>query len=245
MHDDDPLLARAFGYPYPLPKKSYVLLGEEVANVENDGDLPPLGGRKPVLAVGSNQAPAQLIRKFGDEDWGPIPVTRIHLRDFDTVFSPHIAAYGSVAATLQVSVGTTVSLFVTWLDERQLLRMHETEVAAENYHFAHLDQINARVDVGPTLSSVYFYVSRHGTLNADGAPVPLAEVPALNRRFAPKSQSDVQTLVRDRLAPGEELSTFIRSSVADVTLRRARTAKLREGAHPFRHEGMTVLTRAG
>jgi len=244
MSDFDPVIARALGYPYPLPKRSYVVFGEEVETVSSEDDLPPLGGRKPVLAVGSNQAPEQLIRKFGDEDWGPIPVTRLHLSGFDTVFSPHIAAYGSIPATLQLSPGTVVSLFVTWLDERQLLRMHETEIAAENYHFAHLDQITTRVEVGPPLSSLYFYVSRHGTIEADGAPVPLAEVPALNRQFPAKSQPEVQAWVRDQLSPGTDLGAFIQAGIKDRDLRKARMTKLRDGARLFSHSGLSILERA-
>ena len=54
-------LARARDYPYPLPHHSYHWRGGAVF----DFDPELTAGRTPVLAVGSNQAPAQLTRKFG------------------------------------------------------------------------------------------------------------------------------------------------------------------------------------
>lgn len=57
-------------------------------------------GRKltPVLAVGSNAAPAQLERKFSPEMFPNgvvIPVLRCVLPDFDVVYAPLISSYGS------------------------------------------------------------------------------------------------------------------------------------------------------
>ena len=52
----------------------------------------------PVLAVGSNAAPAQLGRKFPAElfpDGVVIPVLRCVLPDFDVVYAPLISSYGS------------------------------------------------------------------------------------------------------------------------------------------------------
>ena len=63
----------------------------------------------PVLAVGSNAAPAQLARKFPAEqfpDGVVIPVLRCVLPDFDVVYAPLISSYGSCtgALALQESV---------------------------------------------------------------------------------------------------------------------------------------------
>lgn len=52
----------------------------------------------PVLAVGSNAAPAQLARKFPPEMFPEgvvIPVLRCVLPDFDVVYAPLISSYGS------------------------------------------------------------------------------------------------------------------------------------------------------
>ena len=53
---------------------------------------------KPVLAVGSNAAPAQLARKFPLRLFPAgvtIPVLRCVLPDFDVVYAPLISSYGS------------------------------------------------------------------------------------------------------------------------------------------------------
>lgn len=51
----------------------------------------------PVLAVGSNAAPAQLARKFPAKLFPNvvIPVLRCVLPDFDVVYAPLISSYGS------------------------------------------------------------------------------------------------------------------------------------------------------
>lgn len=52
----------------------------------------------PVLAVGSNAAPAQLARKFPSKrfpDGVVIPILRCVLPDFDVVYAPLISSYGS------------------------------------------------------------------------------------------------------------------------------------------------------
>ncbi len=234
-------LARAMGYPYYLPKQSYVVLGERVMKAARDGDLPGLAGRTPVLAVGSNQSPEQIIRKFGDEDWGPIPVTRIQLFDFDTVFSPHITAYGSIPATLQVSPGAIVTLFVTWLDERQLLRMHETEISMGNYHYATLHGVRMKAELGRTLTDLNVYLSKHGALRDGGGVVPLAEVPALNRRRPARNQEEIQIWVRDKLSPDAVLEDYILEAVNNRPTRLARTEKLRACRLPFGYDNVTIL----
>ncbi len=234
-------LERALGYPYPIPESSYV--------VENGTAAPLLGehaeghreGRTPVLAVGSNQSPAQIMRKYQGDDWGPIPCEKCTVRDFDTVYSAHITAYGSVAATLHTSPGTAVSLFVNWLTEAQLHRMHATEMGHENYVFARLDQVHVDTEHGEVLDSIYFYRGNLGAFAPNGAPVPLAEVTASRRRWPARTQNEIQTVVHrmtDQHLPFEQ---FVLSSVQDEDRRHRRRAQMRSGAHPFAHHAVTVL----
>jgi hypothetical protein len=51
------------------------------------------------------------------------------LRDFDVVYAPLISSYGSATATLELSRGTDVSMFITYLTPPLQQRMHETEGA--------------------------------------------------------------------------------------------------------------------
>lgn len=233
---------RATTYPYRIPKSSFVFREGEEYPLARGAALPSFNGRTPVLAVGSNQSPEQLARKFHEPGWGEIPVIRTELKDFDSVFSPHIASYGAIAATLQHAPGVNVKLFVTWLTAPQLERMHETEVSSANYGYGRLDGIDAACETGPELRSVHIYNSKRGTLTHDDAPVPVAEIAATGRRWRAMTQVDVLHHVRDRLAPGHDLRRFINDSVDDAALRRRRSDALKQGARPFEHPGFTEIS---
>ncbi len=59
--------------------------------------------RTPVLAVGSNAGPEQLLRKYPPmlfRDGVLIPVVRCVLPDFDVAYSPCITSYGSCSGAL-------------------------------------------------------------------------------------------------------------------------------------------------
>lgn len=234
----------AKSYPFGHPRESYLF---------RDGGPTPLAeprraitGRVPVIASGSNAAPAQLARKYHSYAPGAeIPVTRADLREFDSVYNAHITAYGSVPATLFPSPGTVLQTFITWLDEEQLTVMHATEQPGVNYHFAELRGLVLDVEGIGSLDAAFAYVSVVGCLSHEGAPVSLAEVRAHGRRYLARGQGEMQEVVRARTAPRSSLDSFIRENVEDHDLRRARSAALAETAHPFRHHDMTVIEAGG
>ncbi len=228
----DPL-HRAKTYPYPIPHRSYIFRDGRPHWLESNGAVPNLERRSPVLAVGSNQSPEQLARKFEGHQWGDIPVLRIVLHGFDSVYSPHVASYGAIAATLQEAGGVAVSLFVTWLKDEQLARMHETEIHSANYGFGRLRNLQINAELGPSLDSLFIYNSTRGTLCHDGEPIAVAEVAAGGRTWRSMTQMEVQHHVRDRLAAGSDPDDFIRQSIADPALRRQRSDTLKLGARPF------------
>ena len=76
--DRQAALARARGYPYAIPDRSYHWRGGQVSEF----DAVKSAGRTPVLAVGSNQSPEQLTRKFGHLDDWEIPVQRCSTGSF-------------------------------------------------------------------------------------------------------------------------------------------------------------------
>lgn len=210
------ILKRAFGYPYELTHTSFVFQAGSAEThrlVARADDFPDVSGRIPVLAVGSNQSPAQLARKFPFAAWGEIPTSRVHLQDFDTVFSAHITGYGSIAAMLFPSPGTRVALYVNWLNERQLEAMHKTELPNENYHFGRLENLELSVEAGPALSAVHLYVGQRGAYAPGGFVVPLAEVPAEGRHLEAKSQKEILEMVRAQVQPGLRLEDFIISAI--------------------------------
>lgn len=118
---DDPL-ARALDYPYDAPADGYLFRAGTVETLPADYDF---AGRVPVVAHGSNRAPAQLLRKFGVT--GELPVTAMWLDGYDVVFAAQFARYGAIPATLWPSPGTRARLHLTWLDAEQLRIMHVSE----------------------------------------------------------------------------------------------------------------------
>lgn len=236
MSLSDPI-AHAKSYPFPAP--DHCFLYEAGSWRRLDGAF-ERQGRVPVLAAGSNQSPAQLVRKYGHlADVGPIPAQRGRLADFDVVYAAHLTAYGSVPATFQHSPGTATTVFVLWLDERQLARMHETE---GNYTYDHLAGISVTLDTGGVLDEAYAYSSKVGCLCHAGGCVSLKEIRADGRRFPALGQVEMLTAVRDRLAPGTPLDDFIRAHLDDKMLHRARSTALGLDALAVLYPRRTVAT---
>lgn len=215
-------LARARGYPYPIPEHSYHWRESQA----HDFDPARIEGRTPVLAVGSNQSPEQITRKFGHVAGTEIPVQRCTLRGFDVVYSAHIAGYGSVPAMLQAAPGTTVTLFVNWLDEAQLTAMHETELRSGNYHYGRLDEIALTLEGGETLNSVHGYISRRGHIRHDNEGVALAKVTAQNRQRPARDTAQMLAYVHERIASDQPLDDFILRLIDDTDFRQSVIAEL-------------------
>lgn len=222
-------LQRARGYPYPIPEGSYTWRGGAVAAF----DPAARAGRTPVLAIGSNQSPRQLTRKFGAD--GEIPVQRARLADFDIYYSAHITGYGSVPAMLQHAPGTEVTLSVTWLDDRQLDIMHGTELSAAKYHYSVIENIDLALDCGTALDSANLYVGVNGHLVHEGAAVALAAVPARRRRPVALTTAEVLELVRERFSPGDSPDDFVLKLVDDRGFRAACTDAIAGDAVSFGH----------
>lgn len=186
MSDIEDWLARALGYPYPAHGEDFLFRNgapEPLSSVH------PLEGLTPVVAVGSNRAPVQLARKFAGMEV-TIPVTRLRARDVDVVHAAHVAGYGSVPATLAASPGTTVELWITWLDDRALARMDATEAVGVNYDRVTVALRWAEPDPRAP-DRALLYTARRGLLRLDGSPVALSAIPAAGRRFPALSQEQV------------------------------------------------------
>lgn len=234
-------LERALSYPYPIPSASYVYENGDSRSLDGAAEVPDLGARTPVLAVSSNQSPIQLARKFDGPDWGAIPVIRVTLPGFDTVYSSHIAAYGSVAATLHSCPEATVTLFVTWLTAAQLARMHETEISAANYAYGRLRVPGLKAEMGPHMDTVHLYASRRGILRDGGQPIPLSEVEAAGRRWPSMTQRQIQAHICETLAPGTELKQFLLASIDDPDERKRRTEVLSQSATPVEYPAFSTI----
>lgn len=235
----DDAIDHALAYPFGIPEQSYLFDGDRPQPLP-DPAAADVEGRTPVIALGSNQSPAQLARKFGGTGLGVIPVLKAWLAEFDVVYAAHLSRYGSVPATIAPSAGTEAAVCVTFLTAGQLCHMHETEIGTGNYDFHELSGVGLTLAGGAVLQRAWVYVARRGILSHQGAPLALAEVAASRRRHAAMRQPEVQALVRDRLAPDTDLRAFIAETVADETTRARRTEALAKDSHRF---GATPETR--
>jgi hypothetical protein len=206
MTERSEVLARALGYPYAIPSSSYALV--EGKAVDFEAVAVDRAGRVALLAYGSNAAPEVLAAKLAAVR-DPVPVLRTELRDFDVVYSAHISPYGSVPATLRRSPGTEVRAFVAYLTEEQLGLVSVTE---PNYELARFDRPSCALERGDAPAELWAYVSRHGCLLLDRSEVALAEVEARGRRFPSLGQRQALERVRDTLAPGRELGSFVEAA---------------------------------
>ena len=220
----DPI-SHAKAYPFPAPDHSYEYEAGKWRPLSTSIDTT---GRTPVLAAGSNQSPEQLARKYGAmPDIGSIPAQLGVLHDFDVVYAAHLARYGSVPATFQHSPRTIVTVFVLWLTDPQLTRMHETE---GNYSYDHLEDLRLELEDGSVLEAAHAYTSKIGCLAHEGECISIAEIAAQNRRYPALTQAGIQAVIRDRLAPGADLDDFIDQHVSDPVIHRDRSRKLADGA---------------
>lgn len=234
-------LALATSYPFAIPEDSYLYLDGAARPLPGDADL---RGRTPVLAVGSNQSPDQLARKFAHMP-GPVrvPVTRCRLEGFDVVYATHITRYGAIPGNLHPAPGARVRLSVTWLDPEQLEVMHETELTGENYVFGRLEGAALRLENGQGLAEVLAYVSLNGALNCDGRPAGLAALAAEGRPHPAIAQTEALALLHARAGGAIPLEEMIIAAIEHPAERRRLTGIMRRDAIRADWKSLTILER--
>jgi hypothetical protein len=231
-------LALARGYPFEIPTQSFLFRGGGALPLAG---APDLRGRTPVLAIGSNQSPHQLARKFAHDPDATIPVTRAWLGDFDICYATHVTRYGAIPGNLHACAGMRVRLSITWLDVVQLRVMHATEIVGENYVFARLDGLDLETDEGKRVTSALAYVSPYGAMAADGQPLGLAAMVAERRPHPAALQPAALALLQLRCRATGALDDFILASLDDETERRRRTELLRSDAIAFAWPNWTAI----
>ena len=187
---------RARLYPYSAPSGGYLIADGALYDLDQkmiDRHRWIFDGRVAVLSVGSNRAPVQLRRKFGDA--AIIPVTPARLFDCDIVHAAMLGFYAAVPCTAFPCAGCIVSLNVAWLDAEQLKQMHRTEGIGVAYDYVMMQDIVHDLRVPD--QQVYGYSARSGVLDyAGGIPAALPAIAAVGRRFPEVSQADAAARVR-------------------------------------------------
>jgi len=229
--DTDEHIKRALDYPYERPAHSYLLDGEHVSQLhawEREEN------RIPVLACGSNAAPEQLIRKFQNHQNRRIPVTAGKLKDFVSVYSPHVAGYGSIPATIMPLPGVTTTCHVTWLTEDQLVHMHSTEAVGSAYRYSELQDIHLICDMTGTHSRIHAYVGRRGVLKLNGSYVGLAAIPieGTHEQLTLMDQAAVQAATTDAINHYHDINRFVKNNL-ELSSRQKTIEAMKPHAAPY------------
>lgn len=185
----DPI-AHPLTYPGRLPEDSGLLTGDGFVTLREAAGRPPfddvlhragrlpLGERTPVLAVGSNAAPAQLRRKLTGRADTVVPMTYARVSGLVPGVSAHVSRPGYVPAAPLLAPGESARLIVLWLDEAQTAAVDRTE---PNYRRVRLPATVAVSVPGlGRLGACDVYAGRHGCLAGPrGAALRLAAQPVL------------------------------------------------------------------
>lgn len=224
------VLEFALNYPYDRPAHSYSLVDGEVTAFPTD--FWPVG-RTPVIACGSNAAPAQLIRKYGHLETDPVYVTAAKLENFICCYSAHITSYGAIPATLAYMENATTECHITWLTESQLEHMHKTEAIGSNYRYSELDNINLVCSERGQLNNAFSYISLHGNLQDNGHPIAIDGIKADPPPLLALDQVSIQRKILAKIAPNTLVNKFVSDNISDIKLRRARVELLKQNAKQF------------
>jgi hypothetical protein len=204
--DTEELVRRALAYPYDPPAGSFVQVGDRTLPVppeEIDVD-----GRRALLAYGANASPEALTRKLAHLPPDPVAVLRVALSGWDVVYSSHVTRYGSIPAAVVPSPGTVASVHLVFPSDEQLAALAASE--GENYRFGQLVDFTAELEIGGEgPREIDAFLSVHGPLLLDGAPVALAAIPARDRVFAALTTPQMIDRVRASLTPDLTVEEFI------------------------------------
>ena len=192
------MLERALDYPYQAPEGDYLLSCGHCLCLPDDYDF---RGRTAVLSVGSNRAPAQLFRKFGNN--AKVPVTEVVVTGCDVVHVAGLSGYGAVPCAPFPSEGTTITLNIAWLTETQLLEMHATESVGIAYDFVEWDTSSICLSRDMKLGRLFGYASCIGAFEHRGHPAALTRINAENRVFPEKTQDEMQLALAMMTGYGE------------------------------------------
>ncbi|GGD17013.1 hypothetical protein [Aquisalinus flavus] len=175
----------------------------------------------PIVAAGSNASPMQLLRKFQQRRDIIVPCLKMPVRDWTVTYARHIAPYGSIPASLERAPGETTQLFVNFLDAEAMDGMHGTESIGTYYQLAEVSLPEA--DSAPWASGMkaHAYTSHTGHL-----PFRPGGLETSDRRFAPRSQWQIQDIVIDLLGEDVSVMEFIARNMSDEAVRLQRERRL-------------------
>src|SRR5262249_24812891 len=146
-------------------------------------------------AYGANASPEALTRKLAHLPPEPIAVLRVALSGWDVVYSAHVTRYGAVPAAVVASPGTVASVHLVFPSDEQFAALAATE--GRNSRLGPLADFSCELEIGGGgPAEIAAFLSVHGPLLLDGAPVALAAIPACDRAFAELTTPEMIDRVR-------------------------------------------------
>jgi hypothetical protein len=181
-------------HPMPLGEWRVRLSEDEDKSLDQvllEHEAMPIAGRIPVLAVGSNAAPAQVRRKLATKGLAAmVPITAVKVSGLSVGVSAHVSRAGYLPATPVPDLSSkNLPLWVTWLAQDQLPAIDRTEPNYDRIRVPGFCSI--RLTSGQAVCGCWLYVSHRGYLmRPSGEPRKLtgqaelissllAELPAL------------------------------------------------------------------
>ncbi|GIU56691.1 hypothetical protein [Arthrobacter sp. NicSoilC12] len=194
----DPLL-----YPWDPPVASGVMDGNEFRPIEPSAGLDealaqagaaPLEARSLVVSIGSNSSADVMRRKFASYHQSVsavLPLVRGQLHNIAVGHSAHVSKAGYIAAAPYPLLGESTAVWLSWLDDVQLMALDETE---PNYRRIQLDVETCPLvlDHGERPEDFSLFTSRWGVLtDGDGEKLPFLDQPALFGLLAGSGTGDL------------------------------------------------------
>jgi hypothetical protein len=198
----------------------------------------------PVIAYGANANVDALTRKFVTSDFSGqavIPVIKGTLQDFDVTWSPELVFNGAMPATIVSSPGTTVSVWITWLDRAELEQMNVTEGVGTQYSYGFLSGVRLNMP-GPAVTRPGIYVDCSGALDVRGSVLAVSGVPAAHRRFPAVDSSGALARAAAALGWLGPVFDLLLDNVRSPALRASRSRSLKTLGVQIPERGYTVTS---
>ncbi|MFD3576826.1 hypothetical protein [Streptomyces sp. NPDC058644] len=220
----------------PLPLGQWHVAGRPLDEVLAGRGLASIGGRHPVMAVGSNASPAQVAYKLLRRGLSAVvPMVPVRVRGIAVGCSAHIGRAGYVAAAPCLDPAAETSLVVSWLDQDQFRAVDETEFP--NYRRALIpgDGFGLTMPSGERLDGASLYVGVRGVLADPGTGLPRPGGGHQATLLA--SLLDASPRLRDLLGPCP--ASWVRKAAAERAVRESGTRIFAEEGWDLRQPGLS------
>jgi hypothetical protein len=211
------------GIDRPLPVRAVAVgVGEQTIEIDDTVAL---------IAAGSNGSVVQLARKWRQRrDARPILIAPATISGAVSVYSAHIASYGSVPATMHGAESAGADLHVLLMPAEELGHMNATESLGVNYVLAAPQAVEARIE-NVRIARPLAYVSKRGALALGGSPALLPGTGGEETGYVPVAQRDMLERVSRHVGHTGSLEAFVTRMIEDRDARLQATARLAETTH--------------